>query len=111
MARNNRKSRKDGKYHIDGQVYDKLIGSRAQVMHGTAYKTSGGLLKKDLAYDKSGTRIVSKNKQRTAKMEKRLEKHGFFAKKGQFGYVKKTPARTLRNKTRKANTIGGKRRR
>ena len=42
------------------------IGSRAQVMHGTAKKTSGGLLKKDLAYNKSGS-IVSKKKSLLAK--------------------------------------------
>jgi hypothetical protein len=42
------------------------IGSRAQVMHGTAKKTSGGLLKKDLAYNKSGA-IVSRRKSIIAK--------------------------------------------
>jgi hypothetical protein len=42
------------------------IGSRAQVMHGSAKKTSGGLLKKDLAYNKSGS-IVSKKKSLLAK--------------------------------------------
>jgi hypothetical protein len=36
----------------------KAIGSRAQVMHGTAHHTSGGLTKKDLKYNKWG-RIVS----------------------------------------------------
>lgn len=42
------------------------VGSRAQVMHGTAKKTSGGLAKKDLAYNKSGS-IVSKKKSLAAK--------------------------------------------
>ena len=28
------------------------IGTRAQVMHGTALQTSGGLTKKDLKYNK-----------------------------------------------------------
>lgn len=42
------------------------IGSRAQVMHGTAKKTSGGLEKGDLAYNKSGS-IVSKKKSLEAK--------------------------------------------
>ncbi len=36
----------DGKYHIDGKTFDELIGSRAKVYHGTAYKTSGDLKKK-----------------------------------------------------------------
>jgi DVNP family len=37
------------------------VGSRAQVMHGTAVKTAGGLTKKDLKYNKNG-RIVSRKK-------------------------------------------------
>ena len=32
----------DGKYHIKGKKYEMLVGSRAQVMHGTAYKTGYG---------------------------------------------------------------------
>jgi hypothetical protein len=33
----------DGKYHIKGKTYEMLIGSRAQVWHGTAFKTNGNL--------------------------------------------------------------------
>jgi len=33
---------KDGKYVIKDNVFDELVGSRAQVMHGTAYKTGYG---------------------------------------------------------------------
>ena len=39
----------------------KTVGSRAQVMHGNAQKTAGGLSKGDLKYNKSG-RIVSRKK-------------------------------------------------
>ncbi len=67
----------------------KTFGSRAEVWHGNAKKTTGGLTKKDLMKNKHGE-IVSKKKHKTAKKEKRLEKHGYFAKKGQFGYVRKT---------------------
>ena len=45
----------DGKYHIDGHAYEKLVGSRAQVWHGTAYKTAygrEGLKKRDLLMNK-----------------------------------------------------------
>lgn len=42
------------------------IGSRAQVMHGTAQHTTGGLTKKDLKYNKAG-RIVSRKKSSTMK--------------------------------------------
>ena len=64
------------------------IGSRAQVMHGTAHHTSGGLTKRDLKYNKWG-RIVSKAKSQKAKKENRLVKMGFKTQKGTFG-LKKT---------------------
>jgi hypothetical protein len=59
------------------------IGSRAQVMHGTAKMTGGGLKKKDLKYNKRG-KIVSKKKSAMAKKEKRLQKAGFATQKGVF---------------------------
>lgn len=65
----------------------KRVGSRAQVMHGTAQKTSGGLTKKDLKMNKWG-RIVSKAKSAKAKKENRLAKMGFKTQKGKFGVVK-----------------------
>ncbi len=37
----------------------RAIGTRAEVMHGTAHHTSGGLTKKHLKYNKHG-RIVSR---------------------------------------------------
>ena len=63
------------------------IGSRAQVWHGTAKKTSGGLTRNHLMMNKSG-RIVSKAKHNTAKKDNRLLKHGYGTKKGKFGFVK-----------------------
>jgi hypothetical protein len=51
---------------INGQSYEFLMGSRAQVWHGTAYKTAGELTKKDFMQNKVG-RIVSKKKHDTAK--------------------------------------------
>ena len=68
-------------------------------MNKNAYKTSGNLTKEDLMMNKWG-RIVSAKKHKTAKKEKRLEKAGYFAKKGKFGYVKKT-RRTRKNKSKK----------
>ena len=76
-----------GKYSVSGKTYEALIGTRAQVWHGTAYKTTGGLTKGDLMKNKSG-RIVSKAKHFTAKKEKRLVKAGFLTKKGHFGFIK-----------------------
>lgn len=63
------------------------VGSRAEVMHGTADHTSGGLTSGDLKYNKWG-RIVSRRKSMTAKKEKRLRKAGYTARKGKFGAVK-----------------------
>jgi len=90
----------DGMYHVKGRKFHELFGSRHQVHNGTAYKTTGGLTKKDLVMNKWG-RIVSSKKHRTAKKEKRLEKAGYFAKKGKFGYVKKASTR------RRRRTVGG----
>ena len=96
----------DGKYHIKGSTYEKLVGSRAQVHHGTAYKTSGGLTKSDLVMNKNG-HIVSRKKQATAKREKRLEKHGYFAVKGKFGAVRKTARKSVK-RHRRPHTRGGR---
>ena len=63
------------------------IGSRAQVMHGNAKMTGGGLMKKDLTYNKAG-KIVSKKMSKMAKKEMRLQKAGYITTKGIFGVKK-----------------------
>jgi hypothetical protein len=85
----------NGKYSVAGKTYDTLIGTRAQVWHGTAYKTTGGLTHAHLMKNKSG-RIVSKSKHLTAKKEKRLVKAGYVTKKGHFGFVKKSSRKSSR---------------
>lgn len=69
-------------------TFEQNIGTRAQVWHGTAKKTSGGLTKTQLMMNKHG-RIVSRRKHSSAKRENRLVKAGFLTKKGHFGFVKK----------------------
>ena len=91
----------NGKYVVNGSSFDVLIGSRAQVWHDTAYKTSGGLTKSNLVQNKSG-RIVSKAKHHSAKREQRLLKHGYGTQKGKFGHVK------LNNKSRKGSRSKGR---
>ena len=94
----------DGYYHVNGKKYRELFGSREQVYkNGTAYKTYGNLTKSDFMMNKWG-RIVSKKKHITAKKEKRLQKYGYFAKKGKFGYVmrKSRRTKTAKNKTAKS---------
>jgi hypothetical protein len=97
-----------GKYHIGGGSHQQLMGTRAQVWHGTAYKTSGGLTKKNLMKNKSG-RIVSKSKHSTANRENRLVKSGYGTKKGTFGFVKLDGSKTRSRgrKTRGRKTRGG----
>ena len=65
----------------------RTVGSRAEVWHGTAKKTSGGLTKSHLMKNKNG-RIVSRKKHNTAKKDNRLVKAGYGTRKGKFGYVK-----------------------
>ena len=90
----------DGMYVVSGKSYPELFGSRQQVMNGTAYKTSGGLIKSQLVMNKWG-RIVSAKKHTTAKKERRLEKAGYFAEKGKFGFVKRQTknGRSVKNRT------------
>lgn len=68
-------------------TFKTIIGSRAEVWHGTAKHTSGGLTKAHLMKNKSG-RIVSRKKHFSAKRENRLVKAGYKTKKGHFGFVK-----------------------
>ena len=90
----------DGMYHIKGKKYEMLFGSRAQVWHGTAYKTKGQLKKVDLMMNKRG-RVVSKRKHNTAKRDKRLIKAGYFTKKGKFGFVRKDGSKTKKSRKRR----------
>jgi hypothetical protein len=65
------------------------VGTKAQVYHGTAKHTSGGLKKKDLMKTKKG-RIVSRKKHAAGKKAlKRLVKAGYKAKKGSFKLFRK----------------------
>ncbi len=65
------------------------VGTKAQVWHGTAKHTSGGLTKKDLMRTRKG-RIVSKKKHAAGKKAlKRLLKAGYKAKKGTFKLFRK----------------------
>ena len=65
------------------------VGTKAQVFHGTAKHTSGGLTRKDLMKNKKG-RIVSRRKNAAGKKAPaRLRKAGYKAKKGTFKLFRK----------------------
>ena len=69
-----------------GKIGGKIpaVGKKAQVWHGTARHTSGGLTKKDLMKTKNG-RIVSRRKHAAGKKAiTKLRKLGYVAKKGTF---------------------------
>ena len=72
------------------------VGSKAQVFHGTAKKTSGGLHKNDLVQNKHG-RIVSRRKMLAGrKALKYLTRKGYKAKKGVFHLFNKYRRTTRR---------------
>ena len=65
-------------------MVEMAVGSKAQVWHGTAAHTSGGLKKGDLVKNKHG-RIVSRRKMMAGrKALKYLTRKGYKAKKGSF---------------------------
>jgi len=80
------------------------VGSKAQVYHGTATRTAGGLKKEDLMKTDKG-RIVSK-KQHAAGLKaiQRLRAAGFVAKKGEFKLFRKGSPRSKAATKRAAPT-------
>jgi hypothetical protein len=84
VTRKNRSTRKQ-----DGGAHKKAVGTKAEVFHGTAKHTSGGLFKKHLMKTRAG-RIVSKKKHAAGKKAiKTLRKLGYIAKKGKFALFTK----------------------
>ncbi len=60
------------------------VGSKAQVFHGTAHHTKGGLTRKDLVRNKRGKIVSRKQAAAGKKAFSRLRKLGFAPKKGAF---------------------------
>jgi hypothetical protein len=70
----------------------KAVGSKAEVFHGTAKHTSGGLFKKDLMRHKD--RIISRKKHAAGKKAiKFLFDAGFKPTKGKFVVMRKSMAK------------------
>ena len=93
--------------------YSQTVGTRAQVWHGTAKKTFGGLTKKDLMM-KNG-RIKSRRASQKAKRNNNLKKAGWTFKRGSFGAVRigeERKGRKGRSKgSRKKRSKGSRKRR
>jgi hypothetical protein len=66
---------KEGKYNVNGVIYDELFGTREQVFYGTAYKTKAGLTKNDISIDSKG-KFISKLKSYQETLALRFEKYG-----------------------------------
>ena len=99
----------DHKYHINGKKFEQLVGSRAQVYHGTAFKTSSSavkpkgdaLAKKHLKMNKHGRIVSAAKSAKGPMMLKRLTSKGYFTRKGHFGAVKKDGKGSRRSRRRK----------
>lgn len=107
MTKTRKMVKKNGKYTVKGNSYEMLVGSRAQVWHGTAYKTSGQLTKGDLFQHRKSGRIKSRAKSSQAKKDKRLIKAGYFTRKGEFGSFMKgdQKKKKKRGKSKKRKSI------
>jgi hypothetical protein len=82
-SRKNRKNRNNMTRRQSGGKRVSAVGSRIQVMHGTADHTAGGLKKGDLMMHKG--RIVSRKAHAAGKRAiQRLRAAGYIAKKGHF---------------------------
>jgi hypothetical protein len=84
----------------------KPIGSRAEVFHGTAVKTSGGLTQKDLMLDPNDGQIksVAAHKAALKRMEREGKKHltkVFKPKKGKFALQPKEGTKEYKKKMKK----------
>ena len=83
----------------------KLVGSRAEVFHGSAQRTTGRLTKDDLMKNKAG-RIVSRKRHDAGKNALRyLHAKGYIAVKGIFG-CKKSDKVTSGDTTDQLSTNG-----
>jgi hypothetical protein len=79
----------------------KTVGTRAEVMHGTAARTSGGLTRKDLKYNKHGRIVSRKASEAGKKALRRLTRAGYKARKGQFKLFRKSAKRTAKRSVSK----------
>lgn len=84
------KNAETGMFHVGGGKFEILRGTRLHVWRGKAYKTRGGLTKKDLFQDDSG-KIKSVSASKQAKRTNNLGEHKIPVGFGEFvaGGVKK----------------------
>jgi hypothetical protein len=88
------------------KMSSKPVGSRAEVFHGTAEKTTGGLRAKDLMLDPNDGQIksVAAHKAALARMKREGKKHltkVFKPKKGKFALQPKEGTAAYKKKIKK----------
>jgi hypothetical protein len=106
-SRKNRRNTRKNNVQAGGKI--KAVGTKAEVFHGTAKHTSGGLHKKDLMKTKRG-RIVSRRKHAAGqKAIKKLRKLGYVAKKGTFKLFSKKSKRGGSDAFADYKMMGGRR--
>ena len=115
MVRRNRASRRKTRRAgvKAGRTYKNLVGTRAEVWHRTAFKTSYGKTKSEggdaltrvnLMKNKHG-RIVSKEKEsRKTQLLKQLRDAGYTTKKGKFGAIKTKKRRSSKGRKSRRKT-------
>ena len=110
MVRRNRASRRKRAGVKAGRTYKNLVGTRAEVMHGTAFKTSYGKTKSEggdaltrvnLKYNKHGRIVSIAKSKKKDKLLKQLRDAGYTTKKGKFGAVKTKKKSSKGRKSRK----------
>jgi hypothetical protein len=77
------------------------VGSKAQVFHGTAKHTKGGLTRQDLIQNKRGKIVSRKQAEAGKKAYSRLVAAGYKPKKGTFKLF------TKKSKSKRASHAGG----
>jgi len=92
--------KREGLKKLNSEAPSKTVGSRAEVLHGNAKHTSGGLTIHDIDLNKRGA-IVSLKKSRQAKKDNQLVKSGFVARRGSFKLFRKSDAKKRRRSSRK----------
>jgi len=72
MKRPRKMKERDGLFHINGKIYEKIEGTREEVWNDTAYQTAGKLKKSELLINHKG-KIVSKAKSIDGKANNKLD--------------------------------------
>ena len=80
------------------------VGSKAQVFHGTAERTTGGLRRGDLMQTNAGRIVSRKQHEQGKKAIQRLRNAGFVAKKGEFKLFTKKSKKSAPTRTRAQHT-------